>query len=715
MRSLHADLTAAQQKGTLEPAIKITLTHGVDTVVLELDRLKKLNHLEEPYRANAKEVELDNSDGYFTDKDFKGYKAVISYGLVTASGKKYSDTAPLWVIWQQLFSAQGKLTCQLALLGIPDLMDDDDASESYIPTEADTKTVKTLLTEIITATLSCYNHCQAYEVVFDSEDSLIDSYQPKDGFRIYVGGSRLAAIKRLLDYTRCVSRYGADGKVHILQPTISGESYDYQYSLESGHTFFGKAYRKTLVIPNYIVVKSNADDEPQYSGYASDAESYALMPKRQYKATRLQSNTEATSIAQAVLARYQLDAEIGSADVPMNCGAEIFDYIKVTDERENDYRTGNIGSITRKYLQGKYSMNFSIGDPPVVQYMKELYQTIKREAEKRGSSFDRLYAKHAYIEHLSIDEINAVWLDPDSNIDLSKIGDNLDSLPDGSVYSRVKTLHLDAGQIKLDENIFYANDYDPTAKFDPSHDNLDDIPNGASYRRASSSVLTAAGLVILDNVSVGTYGLVKTTDILAGHIKLSTTEKDGLWYNETYLTIDATTGIKIKGGYGLCIQQTGYQANWIEPSGNHLRLTPYDYVQVVGHVKPSRVSPVCDLGDATYYWGTVHCHQINYHSPGRLGFRKVDDALQKVKGIGIIFKEEIIRGKPTGRSQWEFDEDTIPDELKVYPTKEDYDKAKEGDEKGLEPTTAINSNALNGLLLSSITELLVRIEALEAK
>ena len=715
MRTLDSDLTAAQKAGTLQPAIKITLTHGVDTVVLELDRLKKLNHLEEPYRANVKEVELDNSDGYFTDKDFKGYKAVISYGLVTASGKKYSDTAPLWVIWQQLFSAQGKLTCQLTMLGVPDLLDDDDASESYIPTEADTKTVKTLLTEIITATLSCYNHCQAYEVVFDSEDSLIDSYQPKDGFRIYVGGSRLAAIKRLLDYTKCVSRYGADGKVHILQPTISGESYDYQYSLESGHTFFGKAYRKMLVIPNYIVVKSNADDEPQYSGYASDAESYALMPKRQYKATRLQSNTEATSIAQAVLARYQLDAEIGSADVPMNCGAEIFDYIKVTDERENDYRTGNIGSITRKYLQGKYSMNFSIGDPPVVQYMKELYQTIKREAEKRGSSFDRLYAKHAYIEHLSIDEINAVWLDPDSNIDLSKIGDNLDSLPDGSVYSRVKTLHLDAGQIKLDENIFYANNYDPTTKFDPSHDTLDDIPNGVAYRRAKSSSLTAAGLVILDEVQVGTYGLVKTTDISAGHIKLSTTRKDGLWYSEGSVEIDASTGIKITGASSLSFQQAGYNLSWIGPAGNKLRLQPYSDLEVTGDVKPTYAYGTYDLGDATYYWGTVHCHQINYHSPGLLGFRKVENALHKVKGIGVIFKEEKIKGKPTGRSQWEFDEETMPDELKEYPTKEDYDKAKEGDEKGLEPTPAINSNALNGLLLSSITELLVRIEALEAR
>lgn len=633
MRTLDNDLIAAQQKGSLEPLIKITLTHGEDTVVLELDRLKKLNHIEEPYRANAREVEFDNSDGYFTDKDFKGYKAVISYGLVTASGKKYSDTAPLWVIWQQLYSAQGKLTCQLTMVGIPDLLDEDDASESYIPTEADTKTVKTLLTQIITATLACYNHCQAYEVVFDSEDSLIDSYRPKDGFRIYTGGSRLAAIKRLLDYTKCVSRYCNDGKVHILQPTISGESYDYQYSLESGHTFFSKAYRKTLVIPNYIVVKSNADDDPQYSGFASDAEAYALMPKRQYKATRLQSNAQATSIAEAVLARYQLDAEMGSADVPMNCGAEIFDYIKVTDQREDDYRIGNIGSITRKYLPGKYTMNFSIGDPPGVQYIKELYQTIKREAERRGSSFQRLYAKHAYIEHLSIDEINAEWLDPDSNIDLSKIGDNLDNLPDGEVYGRVKTLHIDAGQIKLDENVFYASGYDPTTKMAGDAD-LDDIPNGATYSRVLTTDIQAGHIKLssveqstgyrtvtdtekgswnnkpdnMDEIGEGsTYKKLLSTDIYAGHIKLtSSVSASGTWYNYGSVEINASTGIKIKGSSCLSFQQAGYSSSWIGPAGNKLRLQPYSDCEVTGDMNPTYSGGTYDLGNTTYYWGHLY-------------------------------------------------------------------------------------------------------------
>ncbi|GAH26807.1 unnamed protein product, partial [marine sediment metagenome] len=44
-----------------------------------------------------------------------------------------------------------------------------------------------------------------------------------------------------------------------------------------------------------------------------------------------------------------------------------------------------------------------------------------------------------------------------------------------------------------------------------SHDTLDDIPEGVIYQRARSSALTAAGLVILDEVVVGTYGLLRAT------------------------------------------------------------------------------------------------------------------------------------------------------------------------------------------------------------
>ena len=211
MRTLSDSLKQAQQATSMTPLIKITLSHtGDDDVVIECDRLRKLTRIEEPYRINAKEAEFDNSDGYFTEKNLQGWKAVISWGLLTKVGEKYSATSPLRVTWQQLNSSPGRLSCLLTMLGIPDLMDEDEASEDYIPDETDNKTIKTLINEIAGATLACFNHCQKYDVVWeDGYDTLADTYKPKDSFRIYIGGSRLAAIKRLMEYTGNVPRYDA--------------------------------------------------------------------------------------------------------------------------------------------------------------------------------------------------------------------------------------------------------------------------------------------------------------------------------------------------------------------------------------------------------------------------------------------------------------------------------------------------------------------------
>lgn len=231
MRTLSDTLKAAQQASSLDPIIKITLSlAGEDDVVIECDRIKSIRHEEEPYRQSA-EISLDNSEGYFTDKDVKGWKAVISYGLLTSAGEELSATAPLWVIYQQLDSSPGNLTCELRMVGIPNMLAEDKANAAYLPTADDTKTVKTLINQILGATLACYNHCQAYEVVWEAGyDSLADTYKPKDSYRIYVGGSRLASFRRALDLTGNVALVKADGKWHIFKPQTSGTPV-YTYSL----------------------------------------------------------------------------------------------------------------------------------------------------------------------------------------------------------------------------------------------------------------------------------------------------------------------------------------------------------------------------------------------------------------------------------------------------------------------------------------------------
>jgi len=576
VRTLTETLNAAQKAASVDALVKIALTHGESSHTYTRDRILDINHTEEPYTQRA-ELKLDNSDGALTSLDLKGYQGVISYGAATGTGEEYSACAPLWVIAQKFNSSPGKLDCTLSLVGIPNLLAEDKASASYIPLSTDVKTVKTLLGEILGATLACYSHCTAYTVAWDSEDSLIDTFRPKDNFRIYVGGSRLAAVRRLLDYTKCVIRAEADGKVHVFQPFTTDETYDYEYSLESGHTFFSKAYRHRLVIPNYIVVMSQPDDDLRYSGTAQDNESYALLPKRDYEQMRLESDAQAASIAEAILSKHQLWSEAGAAGVPLNAGAEVFDYVKVTDERESDFRIGTLGSLTRRYTADSplWRMTFSFGSWTNVR--KVLANLGLSSTDELEEYFTRLKVKDLYAENIQAENMDFVWLDPDNTIDLSQIGDNLDSLPDGTTYARVKTLHLDAGQIKLDENIFYGAGYDPTGKFDLTGNSLDDIPEGATYHKVKSAALTADGLVVLDQVYIdtasGQYGLVNRTDISAGHIKLSEVVE-----NATYKKLLASERTKLTG-----IEDSA------DVTGNHSCNDPWG-----GHTQD-------DLGDGTTY------------------------------------------------------------------------------------------------------------------
>jgi hypothetical protein len=46
----------------------------------------------------------------------------------------------------------------------------------------------------------------------------------------------------------------------------------------------------------------------------------------------------------------------------MNVGAEVHDYVKVTDNVEGDNRVGNIGYLTREFEAGKFNFTFGFGD-----------------------------------------------------------------------------------------------------------------------------------------------------------------------------------------------------------------------------------------------------------------------------------------------------------------------------------------------------------------
>lgn len=566
MRSLSSTLQAAQQAGAVNVLYKIVLTKGATTYTYDKTRILPSGHDEEPYSHRATIV-LNNHDSGLDDIDLRGFKGVISYGAISSAGEEYSATAPVWVIDQQFDSDPNKLTCTLELRGAFDLMADDEACQSYIPDDDNDTPVKDLVDAVLGATLDCYGHCNAFEVVWDDGyDTLADTYKPKGGFRIYVGGNRLAALRRLLDYTSNVARWRDDGKVHILKPVTTGTDYDSEYSLERGaHKFFSKAYKNTLVIPNRIYVLSYEDDEVQYLGVAS-TDDYASLPdavkKIQYIQAKLESNDEADDIAEALITKAEMWSKRGAAEVPLNVGAEVFDYVKITDSRQGDTRTGNLGYIHRRFGGDKWTMTFGFGNWLDMLKYRDLLNKLETYTDS-GNYFPRLQVGSLYAY--------------------------LDEIKDGpDLYIRQNYLHLDATGVYVSENTIYAirlpgeaehnlwkQDSAPTAEeagdfwldtnYTPNtvkiwdgdsweeatSEQLAEFGRSTIVRRLKAASLTADGLVVLDEVQEGTYGRTLATDISAGHILLSKTVKDGLWYEESGVVLDATYGIALYGGEGI--------------------------------------------------------------------------------------------------------------------------------------------------------------------
>ncbi|KKM73616.1 hypothetical protein LCGC14_1408620, partial [marine sediment metagenome] len=95
------------------------------------------------------------------------------------------------------------------------------------------------------------------------------------------------------------------------------------------------------------VVSSHPSHTPQFTSSATSATSFALFPQTHTTYLRLASTTEASNIASAVVETYELDNEVGAVKVPMNVGQEVWDFIKVTDSRQNDTRTGNVRYLKR--------------------------------------------------------------------------------------------------------------------------------------------------------------------------------------------------------------------------------------------------------------------------------------------------------------------------------------------------------------------------------
>lgn len=377
MIDIGANLLRGQRARTIlakHLLIRCVLTYGANTYTYDKTKLKQISHIQQGYSHKAN-VLVDDTDKTLHSLDLEGYKAVMSYGLITKAGEEWVPTAPMWLAGQDRDSYRTRLECGFELEGIFDRMGKHKAESTITLESTDTQKVKDLLTGLADTTLTDgtntpYSNYPAYTITFDSEDDLIDTFIPADGFRVNLNETRLAKWKELMSYTDCVSRIGNDGAIHILNPTTSGTIFAYIYDLVTGrdnHNYFNKRFRRRIVSPNYITFMNHPSHSDSYTGFANDA-SGDLTDMQEYEThyVRATSNAQCTNLANALLLKKQLDAEKGSGVIPfMNFGQEIHDYVNFVDARAGDSRAGNVGHKVVSYQPGQLSMRLGFGRLPI--------------------------------------------------------------------------------------------------------------------------------------------------------------------------------------------------------------------------------------------------------------------------------------------------------------------------------------------------------------
>lgn len=195
MKDISQSLLRAQRARTIlakHLLIRCVLTYGETEYTYTKTRIKQLSHTRQMF-SHKSEVLLDDTDKTLHGLDLEGYKAVLSYGLITRAGEEWEATAPLWVVGQQRDSYRDRLECSLSLEGIFNRMAKHKATASYTPESGDTRTVKDWLKEIIELT-ETDTETEVEQATTDSDMPLYSGVRVKAGQRLTISDKRITKL-----------------------------------------------------------------------------------------------------------------------------------------------------------------------------------------------------------------------------------------------------------------------------------------------------------------------------------------------------------------------------------------------------------------------------------------------------------------------------------------------------------------------------------------
>jgi hypothetical protein len=353
-------------------------------------RLIRLETTIEPYTGIGI-CHLLNQDQALNLLDFRGCIAAISWNWHTgaASNEEY-----FWVTSERKLSSEGRLIVELQLANAWEMLQHSKginvalAAALTNPATGTTRlwprttTVHNILAAIIGDVNGFLGQWGLTGLTVLSNEPAgpfaIQTYQPYVVSRI--GEDDRTLMRRLLQMTQSAItfRQATGATQNYINPAMPGPYKVYDLAGVNS-PFFIHVNGSALTMPNRILF---ADLEPDpnknvvanFVGQAVDALSsnIGLLAELFYDITIgyphanpptipeiAAGNTEATARATAMLARKIAEANLGEVYIPMDCTAELYDEIQVTDSISGQTVIGRIGRIERKFIAVAQSESFN--------------------------------------------------------------------------------------------------------------------------------------------------------------------------------------------------------------------------------------------------------------------------------------------------------------------------------------------------------------------
>ena len=293
------------------------------------------------YRSKL-QVTLDNTANVYNDFAKLGYEMTLSLGYQTEAGPEYQTQPSHWITgWKMVSPGWFPLRAIFppGVIGTVTIEAQDlwDILAQWVAQyDVDWTVGQKSIREMIEYILA---RC-GFELVELSHSDGIDSYHP--AFSILAGQSGKLAMKKLLSYVEDVL-IQREEKVYLKMPARADASdYEYNSTFFTAHLVYRGQYGQSAWIPNRVQVWGTnfVVDDFEFSQINPLTDRLARISKPSY--------------ATAAEGLHRVEKEMrhgeiwhgsgGWAQVPVNCGQEVFDVITITDT------TAGVTAITRRVI-----------------------------------------------------------------------------------------------------------------------------------------------------------------------------------------------------------------------------------------------------------------------------------------------------------------------------------------------------------------------------